>query len=106
MTGDYFDLLIVGDSIALDQFGLPMFVTGRESIAQDIKNMIREHGYLVDMIAERNGQRIQRFMTLIEDLVENDVRIRPGTASLVRTDNDTFLLTAKTMKYGDLEFSL
>lgn len=104
--GDYFDILISGDSIAIDSFGLPMFVEGRASIAQDIKHMIREHGYLVDMIAERNGQRIQRFMTMIEELVENDVRIRPGTASLTRQDNETFLLTAKTMKYGDLEFVL
>lgn len=103
---DYFDVLIVGDSIAIDSFGLPLFVEGRASIAQDIKNMIREHGYLVDMVAERNGQRIQRYMTMIEDLVEDDVRIRPGTASLVRQDNETFLLTAKTMKYGDLEFVL
>ncbi len=106
MSGDYFDILISGDSIALDSFGLPLFVTGRESIAQDIKNMIRESGYLIDMIAERNAQRVQYFMTLIEELVENDERIRPGTASLVRETNDTFLLTATTMKYGDVGFSL
>jgi hypothetical protein len=106
MSGDYFDLLIAADGIALDEFGLPLFVEGRASIAQDIKHMIRESGYLVQMIAERNAQRVKRFMILIEDLVENDLRIQPGTAEFQRLDNDTFLLTAKTIKYGDLELSL
>ena len=106
MSGDYFDVLVAADGIALDEFGLPLTVEGRASIAQDLKHMIRESGYLVQMIAERNGQRIKRYMILIEELVENDLRIQPGTAEFSRLDNDTFLLTAKTIKYGHLELSL
>lgn len=103
---DYFDLLIVSDGIALDEFGLPLSVDGRASIAQDIKHMIRESGLLVEIVAERNRERIKRNMVRIEQRVENDLRIRPGTARVTRVDNDTFMLTAKTMQWGDMEFYL
>lgn len=103
---DYVDILISGDSIALDNFGLPLTVEGRASIAQDIKHMVRETGLLVEMIGERNAQRIKRNMVRIEQAVENDARIRPGTARMTRLNNDTFFITAKTMKYGDLEVYL
>lgn len=106
MSADYFDLYIAADGIALDSFGLPLSVDARASIAQDIKHMIRESGYLVQMIAERNGQQIQRYMNLIEEMVENDLRIQPGTAEFQRQDDETFLLTATTIKYGLLELSL
>lgn len=103
---DYLDILISGDSVALDNFGLPLTVEGRASIAQDIKHMVRETGLLVEMIGERNAQRIKRNMVRIEQAVENDARIRPGTARMTRLNNDTFFITAKTMKYGDLEVYL
>ena len=103
---DYVDILISGDSIALDNVGLPLTVEGRASIAQDIKHMVRETGFLVEMIGERNVQRIKRNMVRIEQAVENDARIRPGTARMTRLNNDTFFITAKTMKYGDLEVYL
>ena len=103
---DYVDILISGDSIALDNVGLPLTVEGRASIAQDIKHMVRETGLLVEMIGERNAQRIKRNMVRIEQAVENDARIRPGTARMTRLNNDTFFITARTMKYGDLEVYL
>lgn len=103
---DYFDLLITGDAIALDNFGLPQSVEGRASIAQDLKIMIRESGLLVELIAERNAQKIKRNMIRIEQMVENDMRIVPGTASMTRTQNTEFYLTAKTIKYGDIGVTL
>jgi Protein of unknown function (DUF2590) len=103
---DYFDLLISADAIALDQFGLPQSVEGRASIAQDLKIMIRESGLLVELIAERNAQKIKRNMIRIEQMVENDIRITPGTAVMTRTQIDEFYLTAKTIKYGDVEIEV
>jgi len=100
---DYFDLLIVSDAIALDSFGLPQSVEGRASIAQDLKIMIRESGLLIELIAERNAQRIKRNMIRIEQMVENDTRIIPGTAVMSRTQNAEFYLTAQTIKYGEIE---
>lgn len=103
---DYFDLLIAADSIVLDEFGLPLSVEGRVSIAQDIKHMIRESGLLVEMVGERSTEKVKRNMVRIEQLIENDLRIRPGTATVTRASNEVFWLTAKTMKYGDIEVSL
>ncbi|WP_331352571.1 DUF2590 family protein [Cellvibrio sp. UBA7671] len=103
---DHFDLLIAGDSIVLDEFGLPVGIDGRASIAQDIKHMIRETGLLVEMIGQRSSEKIKRGMVRIEQHVENDERIRPGTARMVQLDNETFLITAKTMQYGDIEVTL
>lgn len=106
MSGDYFDLLIASDGIVLDSFGLPLTIEGRASIAQDIKHMVRESGLLVEVVGERSGEKVKRNMMRIEQLIENDLRIRPGTASVTRIDVGEFYLTATTMKYGDVEVSL
>lgn len=106
MTEKYVDLLITGDGIDLDDFGFPRLISGRASIAQDIKHMIRETGLLVEMIGERRREKVQRKMVQIERHVEDDVRIKPGTAKVTRVDNDTFFITAKTLEYGDVEFYL
>lgn len=103
---DYLDLLISGDAVALDGFGLPLLIDGRASIAQDIKHMIRETGLLIEMVAERNPEKVKRNMVRIERHVEDDTRIRPGTARVTRVDNNTFYLTAQTTKYGELEIPL
>lgn len=103
---DYVDLLIEDDGIALDELGIPIQIDGRASIAQDIKHMIRETGLLVEMIGERHPEKVKRNMVRIEQHIENDMRIRPGTAKVTRTDTGTFFVTAKTMKYGDVEVFL
>lgn len=102
----YTDLLIENDEIALDGFGFPQLINGRASIAQDIKNMIRETGLLVEMIGERNTEKVQRKMIQIERQVEDDERIVPGTAKVTRADNELFYITAKTIEYGNVEFYL
>ncbi|WP_020411010.1 DUF2590 family protein [Hahella ganghwensis] len=104
--GDYIDLYIVDNDLALDAIGVPQEVDGRASIAQDIKHMIRESGLLVELIGERNGEKVALNLSRIETRVENDTRIKPGTAKVTRTDTETFLITAKTLAYGDLEFYL
>lgn len=106
MDADYFDLFIASDGVVLDEFGLPLTINGRASIAQDIKHMVRESGLLVEVVGERSGEKVKRNMVRIEQLIENDLRIRPGTARVIRTDVGEFYLTAKTMKYGDVEVSL
>lgn len=103
---DYVDLSIHSDAIQLDSFGLPLLIDGRASIAQDIKHMVRETGLLVEMVGERNAERVKRNMVRIERHVEDDARIRPGTARVTRVNTDTFYLTAQTIKYGDLEVHL
>lgn len=102
----YTDLLITDDGVTLDAFGLPVLISGRASIAQDIKHMIRETGLLIEMIGERHAEKVQRKMNQLERHIEDDVRIKPGTANITRTDTETFYITAKTMEYGEIEFYL
>ena len=102
----YIDVLVTNDGIALDGFGLPILISGRASIAQDIKHMIRETGLLIKMIGERNPEKIRGFMIQIENKIEDDVRIVPGTAKVVRLDSNDFLIQAKTVEFGGVEFSL
>ena len=51
---------------------------------------IKFDGLLVEMIGERNKEKVKRNMIRIERRVEDDERIRPGTARVSRTENETF----------------
>lgn len=102
----YQDLLIVGNDIALDGIGAPLGISDRASIAQDVKHMIRESGLLVELIGERTPEKIQQNLLRLENLVETDVRIVPGTARLTRQNDETILVRASTVEYSDLEFNL
>ena len=55
--GNYWDLRIVDNDIALDVGRQPLKLADRASIAQDIAHMIRERGYLTAMIAERDARK-------------------------------------------------
>lgn len=102
----YIDLLIDGDSIVLDHMGNPVLISGRSSIAQDLKHMIRESGLLVELVGQRSTDRVKLNLIKLENLVEDDIRIKPGTASITQTDTETFWIQATTIDYGDVEFYL
>jgi len=102
---DYLDLLIVDNDLAIDG-NVESPVSERASIAQDIQHMIRETGLLVEMVGQRNAEAVQQRMNRIEQHVENDQRIVPGTARVTRVDTETFYISAKTVKYGHLEVYL
>lgn len=102
----YQDLLIVNNDIALDGIGLPLGISGRSSIAQDVKHMIRESGLLVELVGQRDGEQVALNLQRLENLVETDVRIVPGTARITRSDSETILVRARTEDYGHLEFNL
>ncbi len=102
---EYIDILMTDDDIALDGANVPLFVTGINSIAQDIKHLVRETGLLVEMIGQRDdvsiAQNIQRLIVAVED----DQRIVPGTVTIERTDTETFYLAAETI-IGDIYLTL
>lgn len=102
----YQDLLIINNDIALDDVGVPLGISDRASIAQDIKHMIRESGLLVELVGERDTDKVALNLQRLENLVETDVRIVPGTASVTRLDTEVFLVRARTQDYGHLEFNL
>lgn len=106
IPGDYWDLRIVDNDIALDVGGQPLRLADRASIAQDIAHMIRERGYLTAMLAERDVRKRRLAMVRITIDVDDDVRIVPGTARIEEASPGELWLTARTVKYGALTLVL
>ena len=104
--GDYIDLLIQGNDLVLDASRQPLTIEDRGSIAQDIGHMIRESGLLVTLVAERSKQRQADCILQLELLVEDDERLVPGTARITQEALGVYLVTAKTIKFGDIEVYL
>lgn len=103
---EYVDLLIQDNDFALDVSHQPIPVEDRACIAQDIGHMIRESGLLVTLIAERSRLRQRDCIQQLELLVETDVRLVPGTAKFTQLASGQYLVTAKTLKFGNVEVSL
>lgn len=103
---DYTDILIVGDDIALDPAGVPLMVEGRESIIQDIVHMIRESGLLVELLANRDPRQRRTNLIRLTLLVDEDLRIIPGSTRIRESEPGVYWLTAQTAKYGSITFEL
>ncbi|AOE80775.1 hypothetical protein A7318_19995 [Pseudomonas lurida] len=103
---EYIDLLIVDNDLSLDLSRQPLLIEDRASIAQDIAHMIRESGLLVTLVAERSKLRQRDCIQQLELLVEADERLVPGTALISQVRPGQYLVTAKTMKFGDIEVVL
>lgn len=103
---DYIDLLIVENDLVLDPSRQPLLIEDRVSIAQDIAHMIRESGLLVTLVAERSKLRQRDCIQQLELLVEADERLVPGTALINQVRSGQYLVTARTLKFGDIEVVL
>lgn len=91
------DLLILNDDLVLDGYNEPELTKTRAgTIAQDIRHMIRERGYAVQLIAEMGIQPRAVLMKRIEIEVEEDPRIRPGTTEVSYSGNGIYLCRAET----------
>lgn len=105
----YSDLKISsGDDLAVDEAGQAQIVTDRDCIIQDLIHAIRESGYLVAMVAERNPDKRKLLLQEIVLLVEDDERIVPGSVNV--TENApaapgsawSWDLTADTYEFGNV----
>ncbi|AZF41352.1 DUF2590 family protein [Pseudomonas extremorientalis] len=103
---EYIDLLIADNDLVLDPSRQPLLIEDRASIAQDIAHMIRESGLLVTLVAERSKLRQRDCIQQLELLVEADERLVPGTALIKQVEPGQYLVTAKTLKFGDVEVTL
>ena len=102
----YIDLLITNNDLSLDPSNQPLLVEDRASIAQDIGHMIRESGLLVTLVAERDRFRQADCIQQLELLVEDDVRLVPGTVRILEEEKGQYLVTAKTVEFGSVEVVL
>lgn len=103
---EYIDLLIVGNDLVLDPSLQPLLIDDRASIAQDIAHMIRESGLLVTLVAERDRLRQRDCLQQIELLVEADERLVPGTARIIQEAPGLYLVTATTVKFGQVKVTV
>lgn len=103
---DYIDLLIAGNDLVLDASQQPMLLDDRASIAQDLAHMIRDSGLLVTLVAERDPLRQRDCIQQIELRVEADERLVPGTARMLQQQPGIYLVTATTVKFGNVRITL
>jgi len=102
----YIDLLITENDLDLDLSRQPLPVEDRACIAQDIGHMIRESGLLVILVGERNRLKQRDCIQQLELLVENDIRLVPGTAKITEVSAGQYLVTATTLQFGSVEVTL
>ncbi|HIF9333344.1 TPA: DUF2590 family protein [Photobacterium damselae] len=102
----YQDLLIENGDLVLDAGRNPEVIQDRAVIAQDIKHAILESQLAVMLIAERSKSKIADIRTQIELLVEEDVRLVPGTIRIEEPSQGMFFVFAQTIDFGDVQFSI
>lgn len=102
----YIDLLVEDFGLVLDAGAQPVTTSDRHSIGQDIKHAVLESGLANALIGERSPVLRADIRTQIRILVEQDMRLVPGTADLREETHDRYLLTARTYEFGDFEVML
>lgn len=99
----YLDLLITGEDITLDSGNQPLICDNRISIVQDIKHAILESGLATQLIAERSRILRRDIILQMVLLVEEDVRLIPGTVSISEERLGQLFITAETYEFGQLD---
>ncbi|UTZ24279.1 DUF2590 family protein [Vibrio campbellii] len=102
----YQDILIENGDVVLDAGRNPILIQDRAVIAQDIKHAIIESNLAVDLIAERSPSKKADIHTKLELLVEEDVRLVPGTVRLEEPTEGTIYVFATTIDFGDMQFEI
>lgn len=100
------DLLIANGDVVLDAGRNPELIQDRAVIAQDIKHSILESQLAVLLIAERSPSKKADVKTQLELLVEEDVRLVPGTVRIEEPKAGTIYIFAKTNDFGDVSLSV
>ncbi len=108
LRGKYSDLKISeADDLLFGNDGLEVLTCDLDSIIQDIRHLIRESRYLVDMVGERDEERRWLLLQQLIMEVEEDYRIVPG--SVVITDDGSlrhWTLQASTYEFGNFSQKL
>ncbi|EJC1211305.1 DUF2590 family protein [Vibrio parahaemolyticus] len=102
----YQDILIENGDVVLDAGRNPILIQDRAVIAQDIKHAIIESNFAVDLIAERSPSKKADIRTKLELLVEEDVRLVPGTVRLEEPTEGTIYVFATTIDFGVMQFEI
>ena len=96
----YQDVLIENGDVVLDAGRNPVLIQDRAVIAQDIKHAIIESNVAIHLIAERSPAKKADARTQLELLVEEDVRLVPGTVRIEEVSDGQLYIFAETMQFG------
>ncbi|WP_372942741.1 DUF2590 family protein [Shewanella sp.] len=102
----YIDLHIKSGDIVLDAGLNPTYLTDRAVIAQDIVHAILETGLANLLVSDRGTGVTADTKTQIKLLVEDDVRIMPGTVQVEQVTAGNWWVFADTIDFGPIESSL
>ena len=92
--------------MVLDAGNNPTYLTDREVIAQDIVHAILETGLAHLLIGQRNQGELADVKTRIKLLVEDDVRIMPGTVQISEPSLGEWWVSADTINFGSISSRL
>lgn len=104
----YKDLHIKNGDVVLDAGNNPAYLTDRDVIAQDIVHAIIESGLAHLLISDRGTGVNGDTKTRIKLLVEDDIRIMPGTVTVEENVNNKgeWWVNAKTIEFGTFSTQL
>ncbi len=97
---DFVDLKITDDDFTLDAGGEPELIYDKDCILQDVKHLIRESGLLVDIVGQRDANKVKGLLKKLMLLIESDVRLVPGSVKITQETLGNFYISATTYKYG------
>jgi len=101
-SNKFIDLHIQNGDAVLDAGHNPTYLTDRDVIAQDIVHAIIETGLANLLISDRGTGVNADTQTRIKLLVEDDIRIMPGTVAVQENEHNKgqWWVTAQTIDFG------
>lgn len=102
----YIDLHIEHGDVVLDAGLNPSYLTDRAAIAQDIVHAILDTGLAHLLISDRGTGVTADTQIKIKLLVEDDVRIMPGTVRIEETASGQWWVFADTIDFGLISSSI
>ncbi len=105
---NHIDIEIISNDLALGVDGAVRFVSGVDCVQQDIKHAILESGLLPLLVAERSATQIALIKNKICGIVEDDLRVMPGTVTVQNVSNQVgvFMVEGQTMDYRKLTLTV
>lgn len=102
----YRDLHISNGDVVLDAGLNPAYLTDRAAIAQDIVHAILDTGLAHSLVSDRGTGVTADTQIQLKLLVEEDVRIMPGTVRIEEVNSGEWWVFADTIDFGPISSSI
>ena len=96
----YIDLHISNGDVVLDAGLNPSYLTDRAAIAQDMVHAISDTGLAHLLISDRGTGVTADTQVKLKLLVEDDLRIMPGTVRIEQATSGQWWVFAETIDFG------